>query len=535
VRVSATGQQAALTGLGAALATFRTAMALTAAAAVTQFGRIRTAAADPIRWILAHPFNAGIVAAWNRLNTDFALGKPLKQIPIGFAGGGQVLGAGTGTSDSILARLSNREFVVREKITRRVLPFLEALNSGQAEALQAAGYKTGGLVSDTGGQYNATVARGLTWTKRQDDKPYIWGGVGPEGYDCSGLMSALTNVLRGESNPHQRLGVAASQPWPGFVRGLSSLFGVGGSSTHTAGTLAGVNIESTGMHVRFGGDAHGATDRQFAVRSSLPLVGGKFIEGGGGLDLTAMVGPYFADTYRLLGAISAMFAGNHAGWLGGAIGRSATDGARGAAIRALTALDSTTGTAGSPEVKSAIRAVAARFGWGTGPQWDALDWIIGHESGWNPAARNPKSSAAGLFQKMTSIHGPLEPTIAGQAQWGLPYIQARYRDPIGAKAWWQSHKWYDQGGVATGAGLLPKLTPEPERVLSPANTRSFDQLVAYIGSGHTLTATPSGADGGGHFTGDLYLDSGELLGVVDGRIQTQHDRIAGQLGRGRKI
>lgn len=35
---------------------------------------------------------------------------------------------------------------------------------------------------------------------------------------------------------------------------------------------------------------------------------------------------------------------------------------------------------------------------------------------------------------------------------------------------------FDQGGIANGKGLLAKDTIEPERVLSPSNTRSFDQL-----------------------------------------------------------
>jgi len=526
VQTSVTAQNVALAGLDAALAATRTAMALTAAAAVSEFGRMQAAAANPIRWVLTYPFNAGIIAAWNQLNTDFALGKPVAPVPIGFAGGGHVQGPGTGTSDSIWAWLSNDEFVVKSKISRQVLPFLEALNAGQPEALQAAGYKTGGLVTDTGSQYNAAIARGLAFAKAQNGKPYIWGGVGPEAFDCSGYMSAITNVLRGEANPYRRVGVARSEPWPGFTPGLTSAFALGASATHTAGTLGGVNVESTGSHVRFGGDAHGADDRQFSVRSSLPLVGGQFAPGGGGLDLAALVGPYFADTHRMIGQITALYA-NLMGTYAQGITQQGADGTQRAAVSALTALESTSSAAGSPEVRAAVKAVAATFGWGTGPQWDALDWIIGHESGWNPSAANPTSSARGLFQKMTSVNGPIEPTVTGQAQWGLNYIRGRYHDPIGAKTWWQGHHWYDQGGIATGVGLLPKATPEPERVLSPGQTRSFDALVAHIGSGRTLTASPSGADsGGGQFTGQLFLDSGELLGVVDGRI-TQHDNDAG--------
>lgn len=62
-----------------------------------------------------------------------------------FAEGGHVTGPGTGTSDSILARVSNGEFIVREEATRRHRSTLEAINSGKVPA-----FATGGLVGGTG-------------------------------------------------------------------------------------------------------------------------------------------------------------------------------------------------------------------------------------------------------------------------------------------------------------------------------------------------------------------------------------------------
>ena len=46
-----------------------------------------------------------------------------------YATGGFVEGGGTGTSDSVNARLSSGEFVVRESVTRRNRSALESLNS----------------------------------------------------------------------------------------------------------------------------------------------------------------------------------------------------------------------------------------------------------------------------------------------------------------------------------------------------------------------------------------------------------------------
>ena len=489
VAASTAAQGGYFATLAAGMGNLRSAMTLTADWAVSQYGRMRAAAADPVRWVLQNPFNLGLIAAWNRLNADFNLGKVINPVAVPFAAGGRVAGPGTGTSDSVPALLSNGEFVIREAIARQAMPFLLALNSGKAEALQATGarrYAEGGIVADTGSQLSAAVLRASVFAKAQDGKPYVWGAVGPDGYDCSGLMSAITNVLRGEQ-PHRRVGTAASAPWPGFVPGLSTAFAMGSSASHTAGTLGGVNVEATGTHVRFGGDAHGADDAQFPTRSSLPLAGGTFVPGGGGgLDLSALIGGQFADTYRMLGQIATLYAGNLMASQAGGVGTAAADAVKGAALSKISALAAVSSVAGSPEVVAAVRAVAATFGWGSGPEWDALSSLISGESSWNPAIKNPTSSAAGLFQKMTSIHGPLEPTVAGQAQWGLNYIRGAYGDPINAYRTWLSRSphWYHTGGVASGSGDVPAFLQGGERVLTVEQTRSFDRLVAAIsGSG----------------------------------------------------
>lgn len=59
----------------------------------------------------------------------------------GFANGGQVHGPGTGTSDSIFAKLSNGEFVVNADATRQFLPLLQQINSKKMPK-----YADGGVV-----------------------------------------------------------------------------------------------------------------------------------------------------------------------------------------------------------------------------------------------------------------------------------------------------------------------------------------------------------------------------------------------------
>lgn len=445
---------------------------------------------DPINWVINVVINDGILGAWNTVMgwigaPALAAGR-IGTIPA-FASGGMIQGKGTATSDSILARVSNGEYIVQEKVAGKAKHFLNALNAGQTEALQAAGVFRGGSPYPqyaTGGPVEAATA----FANSQVGKPYQWGGVGPGGYDCSGFMSAITNVLRG-TPPNRRVGSTANFPWGGFHSGADTAFAIGanksvdGGAGHMAGTLAGLNVEShSGAGVVTGGAARGATNGLFNILASLGEVGGTFVDGGGGGLIEQIVSWWSqvgAKVTALFGAIPTAIPG-----VGGPIGAgmNAIPGALvGKAMEAIQTklesmmtsifVQSVSGTAsgipGSKEVTDQVASVANAFGWGPSNQaeWNALSSIISKESGWNPAAANPTSSARGLFQKMTSINGPIEATVAGQTQWGLNYIKSRYGDPIAALAFHNAHGWYDNGGV------LPPVPPingtgQPEAVLT---------------------------------------------------------------------
>lgn len=129
------------------------------------------------------------------------------------------------------------------------------------------------------------------------------------------------------------------------------------------------------------------------------------------------------------------------------------------------------------------RQMAAAYGW-TGIQWRALKELWMRESGWNSFADNPTSSAFGIPQALTSMHNVGAAYLAGnpgaQIAWGLNYILGRHGSPLGALAFHDARNWYDRGGLATGRGFLAKQTLKPERVLSPEQTRNFDQLVQVL-------------------------------------------------------
>ena len=74
------------------------------------------------------------------------------------ATGGAIYGAGTATSDSIPAMLSNGEYVIKAAAVKRLgVPFLDALNQGRTP-----GYSVGGLVhanANSGGNGGSAVVK----------------------------------------------------------------------------------------------------------------------------------------------------------------------------------------------------------------------------------------------------------------------------------------------------------------------------------------------------------------------------------------
>lgn len=101
--------------------------------------------------------------------------------------------------------------------------------------------------------------------------------------------------------------------------------------------------------------------------------------------------------------------------------------------------------ASAGSVTAIVKRLAKKEGW-TGKQWDALYEIVSRESGWNPEAQNPTSTAFGLFQFLDSTWNtvgfkktsdPLE-----QAKAGLRYIRQRYGSPLAALAFHDNQGWY---------------------------------------------------------------------------------------------
>lgn len=239
-------------------------------------------------------------------DTANALGKKLQE----FRTGGLALGPGTGTSDSMLAAISNGEYITRAAMVAKWLPLLEAINSGAAPSKVLStllgmlpGFAGGGLVST---DQLRNFARGI------EGAAYAWGGWG-NGWntDCSGAGSALANYATQQltAGAGQRSATAGMDR---FLAGLGAMPGVGPAGSlsfgwfnggpyggHMGMTLpTGENVEMGGARGdgQFAGAAAGARDAMFNEHAHFPP---EFFLGG---DLGAGVGGMSPGTAALLGA-----------------------------------------------------------------------------------------------------------------------------------------------------------------------------------------------------------------------------------------
>jgi hypothetical protein len=272
----------------------------------------------------------------------------------------------------------------------------------------------------------ANVAKALTWAKSQAGLPYQWGGAGNPSWDCSGFMSGIQKVIEGR-NPKGRLwstfSFQGSRAPAGWKYHLKSPFQIGVTNAgkgHTAGTLAGTNVESRGGDgVIVGSRARGYNDSLF-----------------------------------------------HNNWYGLV---SALAGASGGAGGAKSAARQMLGEFGwSQKQWPALEKLWQReSGW----RWNAKNPSTG-------AYGIPQSLPG---SKMASVGADWRTNPATQIKWGLKYIKGRYGSPSAAWNHSQSVNWYDSGGLLQpGLNLAYNGTGRPEPVFT---TQQANALVSLAGSG----------------------------------------------------
>ena len=525
-----TGVNPAMAGMrGAALQTANT-FGQAAAMIGQQWNAVREGTAKPVRFAIQSVFNDGIVGMWNSVSEMLGTDR-MNPYPVRFATGGYVRGPGGPKDDKIPALLSNKEFVINATATKAIGPKnLAALNSGRLGVADgvlqnpaerkamfrdktfqrvASRYQTGGIAKGTPAWKD--LLRGYEWARQRNGRPYVWGGSanGSGGADCSGFMSGIADVILGGSGARQwtTYSFPGGQP---FVPGLASGFAVGVSSEHTAGTIGGVegipavNVESGGINSRmkFGtSDAAGADDSQFPRKAHLAYTGdGRFMPGaGGGASMGQIISNMTAEHAKRIQSAAAGFSASHPGLMNTYPEHLATTltKATQAKIDKLVEEMMQFAVGNADSYRGMIKAAYRRQGF----QWSQAKedaWVrqIQSESSGNPNAvqngyvdvNTGGNEAKGLLQ------------IAGSTWPGCrdPELPDNIFDPwanINAAIRYAERKYganllnvighghgYDLGGYITDSGLFSTQTTEAERVLSPRQTRAFDELVDILGT-----------------------------------------------------
>jgi TP901 family phage tail tape measure protein len=432
------------------------------------WARIKGAAAKPINFVINTIYNNGIKKLWDSFAGKFGIKIKLPKIsPIkGYDTGGWT---GPGSRLTPAGLVHADEFVVKKssrgRMERRFPGLLDHIN----RAGTLAGYAGGGLVDAA----KWWISKGA----RASEHP-LFGGV--HAGHMKGSLHYTGNAVDLNYGPGGQNAIETS-----FFNRLMPMFK---SMFPKIATIWQAPGHYDHAHIDTGGISMGSSG------------------GGGGLDFLGLASKFSALRSKLSELGESPF-GRIAVAMGKKLISGPVDFLKDKASQLVEgAADSVGSALGGVKIEAAraqVRAAAASLGhpgWAFGGQWDALNKLIMKESSWNTAAKNPTSSAAGLFQKMTSIHGPVESTAFGQARWGLKYIADRYGDPAKAWAFHQGHGWYanggrvglyDQGGWIPNNGMGINLSGRPEAVLDPDESRA---LKAGLNSGplvHTMiTADP---------------------------------------------
>jgi hypothetical protein len=220
------------------------------------------------------------------------LGRPLAEMPgDGSEGWAFKDGGLVGWTKDVWGALSNPGATIRKPFEALLgqIPGVGMIKDfliGSAKKFlgSAIGWITGAGGPVSGSLNNVVRAvQARAFVQQQAGKPYIWASAGPKGYDCSGIVSAAYNVLRG-NNPYSHTFSTESLPGRWFdtrqkVGTLMAGWSHPGQSPasrsvgHMAGQIAGMPFESTGSSgVRIGARARRFT--QFANTGAARASGG---------------------------------------------------------------------------------------------------------------------------------------------------------------------------------------------------------------------------------------------------------------------
>lgn len=397
-------------------------------------------------------------------------------------------------------------------------PASDGRAGGANDAKGGGGGSKGAASSVTNGS-GATGAQVIKYAEQQLGDPYVWGGTGPNGWDCSGLMQWAFGKagvkLPRVAKDQQRVGkaVATDKVQPG------DLLFQGNPAHHVVMAIGGgkiIEAPRTGLNVRI----RSFTAGEFTnARRILGSVG----------NMSDISTKESADA--TLNDQQSTVGGNIGGGYGGTSELAAIMGALGGgtgggvqSLNSQTTSSSNTADSSSSTVKGSNppgnpkgnialgKKLAASKGW-TGNQWKALYNLWQRESGWNEKADNPNSDAYGIPQslpgsKMASAGSDWKTNPETQIKWGLSYIKERYGTPAKAWSFWNSKNphWYDKGAWEIGQDVTARVH-KGEMIIPAQQAETIRQtLLNNTFNPNLQKATGSGSATAGISFGDININ-----------------------------
>lgn len=424
---------------------------------------VKDKAKTPVKFIIDTVYNKGIVGTWNKVADKFGIGKLSEFKPKGFRTGGRVYGPGTGTSDDVPAYLSRGEFVVNAKATRKHIGLLHAING--PKGANAPKFKNGMPALRSGG----TLSDSAKWLQSKGARITEFGLWG------------------------QRVGRHSRGSWHYKKPGLAydANYGPGGENATEKRFFDGILSEFKRKFpkVRVIWRAPGHYNHWHADASGGADMGDRSGGGGGGFDLGMFTSPFSKLIDKYTGKfgkspwdqagvkVMKKMVNTPIDWIkekGSALLDLGEDLWNGAKERVVN---------GTAKAQGRTWALANNMPL-TGARWKALNYIISRESSWNPKAKNPRSSASGLAQMITSTArayagtAPLSKlSVWKQLDAFMKYVKDRYGGVVPAMNFWKKHRYYKDGGEVTptlydsggvlnpGTHLVANKTRKPEYIL----------------------------------------------------------------------
>ena len=441
---------------------------------------VKNVAKKPVKFVISTVINSGIIKSFNKLAGKFGVKKiAYAKLPKGFDTGGWT---GPGRKLQPAGVVHADEFVIRKaaqrKITRRhgrgVLNYMNQTGNlpGHSDGGKVGmpGYAKGGSVG--------TLSDAARWWKRKGARITefkAWGQrVGRHSRNSLHYSGRAFDANYGPGGENATEKAFFDRMIPTFRKEFPKI---------------GVIWRRPGHH----NHAHFDTSGGAAVGS-----GG----GDGGLTLDFFTKPFEALKKKIAGGVKGAGAfgsmvgagakkmiGMPINWISDNIAKVADFvGDIGGGITKGVAF-------GKGQAWAASRGVS-------GARKKAMNWIVSKESGWDPKAQNPRSTASGLPQMINSTAraylggAPAKKFGVWKQLDGMrKYVHDRYGGWLGAQRFWQRNNHYDKGGVVKpllrdkggilppGVNLVNNATGRNEYVVPPNVTDAL--MNGNVGGGDT--------------------------------------------------